>query len=716
MKKRKRIISLLVSFMLVFSVMIIPVNASSANPMNETVQEQFDPTAHGKVVQYGNCGSDNSSNVQYRLYEDGMLYIYGTGEMNKRITHKDIPWIHCTELYMENGITSISDSCFYECSKLKKIRLPENLTSIGEYAFAYCISLYDVSLPVSLKEIKECCFFDCESLSSIIIPEGVTVIGKMAFSCSSNLTNVVLPKSLIDIKENAFSLCSLENIVIPENVETIGKSAFTHGKFTRITIPKSIKYIDDYAFNSCLNLKEVTLPNTLKSNNIGAKVFLDNETNFRIRGDKGSYAETYAKENGFRFIDINDDTVFLSIDEINNGGILSDKNEIEESFYSRYEIIYYDKYEKEIKDIYSKPYSSIHIEAINNIAEWVVKDITTGYGILNINGESSQGSYVTIELIDPLYKEVPEPTITPTQAPTQEPTPIPVPTQAPTTTPTQVPTIAPTQAPTTAPTTAPTQEPVKLNGWVTENGKQYWYENGVKQGTEGRGKEIYDPSSDAWYWLDSIQGGAKTVSKDVYQESKADDAGNMGKWVRYDSNGHMIKGWNTNEKGTYYFDLTYGTMYKGNRTIDGVTYHFDENTGITDRKPVPNSNQNGWVTIGGKQYWYENGVCQGTEGRGKEIYDPGSDAWYWLDAVQGGAKAVSKDVYQESKAGICADRPDGTGKWVRYDANGHMVKGWNTNSSGTYYFDQIYGTMYKGTQVIDGKSYRFDEKTGILIN
>ena len=62
-------------------------------------------------------------------------------------------------------------------------------------------------------------------------------------------------------------------------------------------------------------------------------------------------------------------------------------------------------------------------------------------------------------------------------------------------------------------------------GWKTVNGKDYWYENGVKQGTTGRGKEIYDPDSDAWYWLDAKQGGAKAVSKDVYQES------NGGKWV-----------------------------------------------------------------------------------------------------------------------------------------------------------------------------------------
>ena len=245
------------------------------------------------------------------------------------------------------------------------------------------------------------------------------------------------------------------------------------------------------------------------------------------------------------------------------------------------------------------------------------------------------------------------------------------------------------------------------NGWVEENGKKYWYENGVKQGTTGRGKEIYDPDSDAWYWLDAVQGGAMTVNKDVYQESAAgqwaDKPDGTGKWVRYDENGHMVKGWQTTEKGTYYFDPTYGTMAKGVTEIDGVPCAFDQNTGIGLDKQ--------WVTINGADYWYENGVRQGLEGRGKEIYDPASDAWYWLDSVDQGKKATSKDVYQESEAGQWADRPDGTGKWVRYDAQGHMIKGWSADKR--YYFDPIYGTMAKGDAVIDGRTYHFDKNTGI---
>ena len=287
-------------------------------------------------------------------------------------------------------------------------------------------------------------------------------------------------------------------------------------------------------------------------------------------------------------------------------------------------------------------------------------------------------------------RDIPVPTATPTAVPTATPTATPV---KPTATPTATP-VKPTATPTATPV-KPTATPASgYTGWKTVNGKDYWYENGVKQGTTGRGKEIYDPDSDAWYWLDAKQGSAKAVSKDVYQES------NGGKWVRYDANGHMIKGWDTNDDGTYYFDLVTGAMTKGDATIDGLPCSFDTVTGI--------GLNCAWKRINGKDYWYEGGKRQGYDPnnaayRGKEIYDPASDAWYWLDNVQQGAKAVSKDVYQESSGG----------KWVRYDANGQMIKGWNTNADGTYYFDPITGAMAKGTTTIDGMTYYFDPATGV---
>ena len=288
--------------------------------------------------------------------------------------------------------------------------------------------------------------------------------------------------------------------------------------------------------------------------------------------------------------------------------------------------------------------------------------------------------------------------------------------------------------------------------WREENGVKYWYENGVRQGVKYnadgsidisyRGKEIYDPSSAAWYWLDCVQNGAMAKNKDVYQESAAGQWGastnengeKVGKWVRYDENGHMVKGWQTTEAGTYYFDPVYGTMAKGDVVIDGQSYYFNKDTGILERSGQTDDDGNsfltdGWHKVGGVNYWYENGVRQGVKYnadgsidisyRGKEIYDPSSAAWYWLDCVQNGAVAKNKDVYQESAAGQWGagtnENGEKVGKWVRYDENGHMGKGWQNTEAGTYYFDTVYGTMAKGTVDIDGKKYEFDSVSGKFV-
>ncbi|MBR2810844.1 MAG: Ig-like domain-containing protein, partial [Solobacterium sp.] len=136
----------------------------------------------------------------------------------------------------------------------------------------------------------------------------------------------------------------------------------------------------------------------------------------------------------------------------------------------------------------------------------------------------------------------------------------------------------------------------KVNGFCYYNGKYYWYEGGVRQGVSTdpkcfsydgslRGREIYDPETDGWYWLDVIYDGAKAENKEVYMpyiyQDEADHLRDdvwintvaalsrrsspenvdlsaqivkaiklhggpgSGKWVRYDKEGKMIKGWYT---------------------------------------------------------------------------------------------------------------------------------------------------------------------------
>ena len=165
--------------------------------------------------------------------------------------------------------------------------------------------------------------------------------------------------------------------------------------------------------------------------------------------------------------------------------------------------------------------------------------------------------------------------------------------------------------------------------WKHENGKSYWYEKNKRQGTyddangvlgQGtvRGREIYDPVSNGWYWLDACYDGAKACNKEVWMpyiyqdednwgqeelQQNADASGLMseqvkkaildkdGKWVRYDENGKMYKGWYDADASLYpqqagnryYYDQKTGLMAKGWLNIDGVDYHFDEITGALIR-------------------------------------------------------------------------------------------------------------------------------------
>ena len=263
-------------------------------------------------------------------------------------------------------------------------------------------------------------------------------------------------------------------------------------------------------------------------------------------------------------------------------------------------------------------------------------------------------------------------------------------------------------------------------GWYEENGNQYWYEDGIRQGTVEddkcivvdntvRGREIYDPGSKKWYWLDAENNGAKARNKEVwipYIYSDEAMGSTDGKWVRYDNEGHMVTGSYSNAKGYYYYSTQTGAMIKGyDVVIDGKYLgSFDPKTGVALYHLR-------WVD---GRYWYECGIRQGYDisdpsYRGKEIYDPGSNAWYWLDNNAAGKKAVLKDVYQP----YTIHGEDNIGKWVRYDAVGHMIKGWDSVGTNDYdrvwyYFDQKTGAMAHDWKNIGGTNVYFNHDSGIM--
>ena len=56
------------------------------------------------------------------------------------------------------SVTSIGDYCFYDCSSLTSITIPNSVTSLGNYCFNRCSSLTSITIPNSVTSLGEYCF------------------------------------------------------------------------------------------------------------------------------------------------------------------------------------------------------------------------------------------------------------------------------------------------------------------------------------------------------------------------------------------------------------------------------------------------------------------------------------------------------------------------------------------------------------------------------
>ena len=234
------------------------------------------------IVDSGTCGAEgNGSNLTWTLDSEGVLTISGSGDMHD---YDDIPpykspWHEngnqIRSVLMANGVTSIGNFAFYNCTSLTSVTIPDSVTSIGAWAFSGCASLTSVTIPDSVTSIDGDAFYNCASLASVTIPDSVTSIGVYAFYHCSSLTSVTIPDSVTSIGNSAFRHCtSLTSVTIPDSVTSIGDWAFSDCvSLTSVTIPDSVTSIGGDAFYNCTSLASVTIPDSVTS--IGAYAFYD---------------------------------------------------------------------------------------------------------------------------------------------------------------------------------------------------------------------------------------------------------------------------------------------------------------------------------------------------------------------------------------------------------------------------------------------------------
>lgn len=202
------------------------------------------------------------------------------------------------------------------------VSVPDGVTALDPYVFSKKTFLREVHLPDTVKWIGRNAFDGCTALENVRLGKNLTVIGWDAFARCKSLKTVVLPERVVDIDLNAFYDSGLEEIFIPKNIKELSSSAFLlceklkkievdqdnpyyysrdncvyltknkwlvvgrndgtlpdDGSFTNIMgdafaynplvtevkIPSGVTCVDTSAFNSCLNLRRVSFPDTLQS-------------------------------------------------------------------------------------------------------------------------------------------------------------------------------------------------------------------------------------------------------------------------------------------------------------------------------------------------------------------------------------------------------------------------------------------------------------------
>ena len=218
----------------------------------------------------GTCGK----NLTWTLDADGTLTISGTGAMYNYNQNNRVPWPSTIKkISLTDGITSIGNYSFKDCSSLNRIYIPNSVTSIGSAAFKNCKNLKNVVIPNSVTFIGGSTFMDCSSLININIPDSVSSINYSMFKNCKKLTNITIPNSIKSISSNAFENCeSLYNLTIPNSTTSIEEAAFKGCKqLKNIVIRGRITSINSELFKDCTSLEYIFIPGSVTS--IGIRAF-----------------------------------------------------------------------------------------------------------------------------------------------------------------------------------------------------------------------------------------------------------------------------------------------------------------------------------------------------------------------------------------------------------------------------------------------------------
>ncbi len=155
----------------------------------------------------------------------------------------------------KKGVTLIADYAFENCTNLANVTLPSTVESVGKYAFSGCTSLTDFAFSTSTKYIGEGVFSGDTMLENVIVPN------ENLYYTTENNVLYNKDKSILLAYPSG---CEDKSFTLLDSVKRIAERAFYHAQYIKnlhFGENSHLLEIEESAFNNCLALKSLSLPN-----------------------------------------------------------------------------------------------------------------------------------------------------------------------------------------------------------------------------------------------------------------------------------------------------------------------------------------------------------------------------------------------------------------------------------------------------------------------
>ena len=224
---------------------------------------------------------------------------------NKRVNIMSSTFEGCTsltEITLPDTVTTIQDHAFKNCTALKTINWSKSITDIQSYAFENCDALTKFDIPNTVTNIGTGAFYECGGFTDIAVPNSVKTLGSRAFENCDALAKVSISDSVISMGEKAFYDCdALTDVKLGTGIMQISTSCFEHcDVLPSVVLPYRVSKVGDNAFKNCVALTEITIPRATTSISTSAFSYPAKMT---VYGISGTYAETFANQQGMKFVD-----------------------------------------------------------------------------------------------------------------------------------------------------------------------------------------------------------------------------------------------------------------------------------------------------------------------------------------------------------------------------------------------------------------------------